>query len=92
MHDKITGSVGPAVEIGKRLGGPAGERVQSVAKDAFVSGMHLAVVVAAAIILVAAIAVFLWLPARAPEEPVDGVRSIIVVDEPGLEPSPEPVS
>jgi EmrB/QacA subfamily drug resistance transporter len=92
LHDKITGSVGPAVEIGKRLGGPTGERVQAVAKDAFVSGMHLAVVVAAVIILVAAVAVLLWLPARAPESPVEGYEPIIDIDDPDVVLSPEPVA
>jgi EmrB/QacA subfamily drug resistance transporter len=92
LHDKITGSVGPAVEIGKRLGGPTGERVLAVAKDAFVSGMHLAVVVAAVIILVAAVAVLLWLPARAPESPVEGCEPIIDIDDPDVVLSPEPVA
>lgn len=82
LHDKISGSVGPAVEIGKQIGGPTGARVQLVAKDAFVSGMHVAMVVAAAIILVAAVAVFLWLPARAPEVPSGGEKPIIGLDDP----------
>ena len=71
LHAKITGNVGPAVEIGKQIGGPAGAHLQAVAKGAFVSGMHLAVIVAAAIILVAAIGEMIWLPARATDpEPV----------------------
>ena len=92
LHDKVTGNVGPAVEIGKRIGGPQGAQLQQVAKEAFVSGMHLAVVVAALIILVAAVGVFLWLPSRAPgDEAVDRVAERVGVGdaptgEPGLAP------
>ncbi len=82
LHDKVTGNVGPAVEIGKRIGGPQGAQLQQVAKEAFVSGMHLAVVVAALIILVAAVGVFLWLPSRAPgDEAVDRVAERVGVGD-----------
>ena len=93
VHDKIPGSVGPAVEIGKQARrADRRTRCKLVAKDAFVSGMHLAVVVAAVIILVAAIAVYLWLPARAPEAVDEGVETIIDLDDPDATMSPEPVS
>jgi EmrB/QacA subfamily drug resistance transporter len=67
VRGHITSNVGPAVATGKALPGAIGVHVQTVAKDAFMSGLHLAVIVAAGIIVVAAAAVFLWLPARAPE-------------------------
>lgn len=70
VHDKVTANIGPAVEAGHRIGGATGAQLQAVAKDAFVSGLHLALVVAALIIIMAAIAVFRWLPSRAPGEEI----------------------
>ncbi|HEY8527495.1 MAG TPA: MFS transporter [Acidimicrobiales bacterium] len=65
--DGVGDSIQAAVGIGQDTGGPMGERIVTVARDAYMSGMHLAVLVGAGITLLAAISVFLWLPARAPE-------------------------
>jgi EmrB/QacA subfamily drug resistance transporter len=83
LVDRIGGNIQAGVSIGRDTPGAVGERIVSVAQDAFMSGMHLAVLVGAAITLVAAAGVFLWLPARAPApdipaplpgEPLDGDR------------------
>ena len=53
---------------------PFSGQIINAAKAAFVSGFHLAAVVAAIVILIAAVAVVIWLPARAVREepaPVD---------------------
>jgi EmrB/QacA subfamily drug resistance transporter len=47
---------------------PYANRIVAAAKSSFVSGFHLAVVVAAVVILVAAVAVLVWLPSRATNE------------------------
>jgi EmrB/QacA subfamily drug resistance transporter len=57
-----------AVEVSKQAPAPFGAQLAAVSKDAFMSGLHLAVLVAAGIVLVATAAVFVWLPARAPSE------------------------
>jgi EmrB/QacA subfamily drug resistance transporter len=64
--DRIGGNIQAGVSIGRDTPGALGERIVSVAQDAFMSGMHLGVLVAASITLLAAVGVFLWLPARAP--------------------------
>jgi hypothetical protein len=66
LVDRIGGNIQAGVSIGADTPGTVGERIVSVAQDAFMSGMHLAVLVAAGITLIAAVGVFLWLPARAP--------------------------
>ena len=64
----VSANIQAAVEVARRS--PAGVRDQilTTAKDGFMSGMHLAAIVAAGIVIVAAIGVFLWLPSRAPTE------------------------
>ena len=64
--DRVGGNIQAGVSIGHDTPGALGERIVSVAQDAFMSGMHLAVLVAAGITLAAAAGVFRWLPARAP--------------------------
>ena len=64
--------------IGKTLGiaekAPPALRpvIESAARESFVSGMHLASVVAAGILLIAALSVLKWLPARAPDDDRSG--------------------
>ncbi|HEY8545660.1 MAG TPA: hypothetical protein VIL36_11455, partial [Acidimicrobiales bacterium] len=72
--DRVSDSIQDAVHTGRGIGGELGARVIDVAEGAFMSGMRLSVLVAAGITLVAAVGVFRWLPARAPEvgEPTDG--------------------
>ena len=62
---KASSTVQAGVAVGGDVGGRAGATIVSVAHDAFLSGYHLGVLVAAVITLTAAAGVFLWLPARA---------------------------
>jgi len=66
LLDRIGGNIQAGVSVGRDTGGALGGRIVSVAQDAFMSGMHVAVLVAAGITLRATAGVFLWLPARAP--------------------------
>lgn len=67
--DEIGSNIQSGVTEGRATNGPLGQRIIDVAQDGFLSGMHIAVVVAAGITLVAAAAVYRWLPAHAPETP-----------------------
>jgi EmrB/QacA subfamily drug resistance transporter len=82
----ITGardSVGRAIDVVSRAPG-ARYRAQiiSAAHQSFIGGLHLASVVAAVIVLVAAAGVLRWLPARAVDVGEDGPVFAPVVDEP----------
>jgi hypothetical protein len=59
-------SLAGALQAAKQVGGPAGSRVAEGARDAYVSGMHLAAVVAAIVGVVAAAIVYRSLPATNP--------------------------
>ena len=59
-HDSLSGALATAAG----LGGEAGARLAATAQEAFVSGMHSAVLVGAAIALVGALVARLFLPAR----------------------------
>jgi EmrB/QacA subfamily drug resistance transporter len=63
---RVGANIQAGVSIGSDTPGSAGDQIVRVAENAFMSGMHVAVLVAACITLVAAVGVFLWLPARAP--------------------------
>ena len=65
LLDRVGANVQAGVSVGRGTPAPLGERIVDVAHDAFLSGYHLAVLVAAGITLLAAVGVFLWLPARA---------------------------
>jgi Na+/melibiose symporter-like transporter len=65
LLDRIGGNIQAAVSVGRDTGGAQGNLIVDVAHGAFMSGMQLAVLVAAGITLLAAVGVFLWLPARA---------------------------
>jgi EmrB/QacA subfamily drug resistance transporter len=65
LVEQASSTVQSGVAAGRELGGALGQQVVAVSHQSFVSGYHLGVVVAAAIVLIAAVAVFLWLPARA---------------------------
>jgi hypothetical protein len=76
--DVVRNNIQAAVALGHGQGVPPGalpalrpfqSQILSVSKDAYVAGLHLALPVAAAIILVATVGVLLWLPARAAPEP-----------------------
>ena len=65
-------NIGGAVSTGRGLQtahAPYADHVLQSAKSAFVSGMHVSVLVAAAVTVVAAAGVAKWLPARAPDDP-----------------------
>jgi EmrB/QacA subfamily drug resistance transporter len=59
-HDSLAG----ALAVAARIGGATGDRLASTAQAAFVSGMHAAVLVGAAIALVGALVAFVFLPSR----------------------------
>jgi EmrB/QacA subfamily drug resistance transporter len=59
-HDSLAGALGVAAHVG----GPAGERLTAVAQQAFVNGMHSAVLVAAGIALAGALVALVFLPSR----------------------------
>jgi EmrB/QacA subfamily drug resistance transporter len=59
-HDSLAGALAAA----SGLGGEAGTRLAATAQEAFVSGMHTAVLVGAAIALTGALVAALFLPAR----------------------------
>jgi EmrB/QacA subfamily drug resistance transporter len=65
LLDRIGGDIQDGVTVGRETGGGLGERIVDVSSDAFLSGMHLSVLVSAGMTLLAAVAVFLWLPSRA---------------------------
>ena len=62
-HDSLAG----ALAVAARAGGAAGERLTETAQQAFVSGMHAAVLVAAGIAIVGALVALVFLPSRAAE-------------------------
>jgi EmrB/QacA subfamily drug resistance transporter len=77
-------SVGRAIDVVSRPGGaPYKEQIISAAHQSFIGGMHLASLVAAIIVLIAAAGVLRWLPARAIDLDEDG---------PVFAPVPEPVT
>jgi EmrB/QacA subfamily drug resistance transporter len=96
LHGRVPGSLLTKVEdsLGSALGvardAPAAKpfagRIVDAAQTSFVSGMHAAVLVAAAIALIGAVGVLVWLPARARTHPDDidlvAHDPSVVVDEP----------
>ncbi|MFT3851248.1 MAG: MFS transporter [Ilumatobacteraceae bacterium] len=83
LGDNVGQAIGVAHE--SPAAQPIATQVIAVAKDSFVSGMHLVGFVAAAVTLLAAIGVAVYLPARALEpDGVDGPSGT----EPALEPEP----
>jgi hypothetical protein len=73
--DAIRGQLGAALAAAQQLpapiGGPDGTLIPA-AKEAFVSGMHSAVLVAAAVAIVGVVVAAVWLPARPRPEDVAG--------------------
>jgi len=61
-------SVGAAIGTARDVAAPAARQIIAAAQSSFVSGMHVAVVVAAAIVALGAIGVLRWLPARVADE------------------------
>jgi EmrB/QacA subfamily drug resistance transporter len=98
LVEQASSSVQSGVAAGRELGGALGQQVVTVSHQSFVSGYHVGVVVAAAIVLVAAVAVFRWLPARAvaaddgvvPVGQADDADAVGTVPGPRVEPAPGP--
>jgi EmrB/QacA subfamily drug resistance transporter len=98
LVEQASSSVQSGVAAGRELGGALGQQVVTVSHQSFVSGYHVGVVVAAAIVLVAAVAVFRWLPARAvaadagvvPAGAAGDGDAVGRVPDPGVEPAPAP--
>jgi len=59
-HDSLAGALATAA----RIGGTTGDRLATTAQEAFVNGMHAAVLVAAGIALVGALVALVFLPSR----------------------------
>jgi EmrB/QacA subfamily drug resistance transporter len=78
--ERIGGNIQAGVSIGNDTGGALGGQIVSVARDSFLSGMELAILVAAGITVLAAIGVFLWLPARAADTADE--RTALAPDDP----------
>ncbi len=66
------------MEVACRIGGDAGATLAAVAREAFVDGMGVALVIAAVVALAGSIGVFALLPSRARSE------------DPVAEPAPAP--
>ena len=60
-------SVGAALAVADRIGGPSGEALAEVARQSFVDGLHVAVLIGAGVALLGALVALAWLPARAPD-------------------------
>jgi EmrB/QacA subfamily drug resistance transporter len=98
LVEQASSTVQSGVAAGRELGGALGQQVVTVSHQSFVSGYHVGVVVAAAIVLVAAVAVFRWLPARAvadddgvvPVGQADDADAVGTVPGPRVEPAPGP--
>jgi hypothetical protein len=65
----VKGSIGQAVAAARSpQAGPFGKVVLSIARSSYVSAFHASVFVGAAVMLLAATGVIVWLPARASDE------------------------
>jgi len=64
--DMARDSLAGALAVAERIGGPGGDRLATTAQQAFVDGMHTAVIVAAAVAAAGSLLVLFALPAREP--------------------------
>ena len=67
-------SLGSALAVAHQLPGAAGAQLADAAKNAFMSGMGVTMLIAAAVTLAGAAAAFIWLPARATAEELQAVE------------------
>jgi EmrB/QacA subfamily drug resistance transporter len=85
---RVKESVGSALGVARTApdAHPFGPRIVTAAKDSFVAGMHVSALVAAAVIVVAAVGVIVWLPARAHDHYDDRAADVepgeVVIAEP----------
>jgi EmrB/QacA subfamily drug resistance transporter len=91
----VSGNLRQALGAAAQIGGDNGHALAAAAKDAFVSGMSLANVVGALAVLLGAVVVFAFLPARADEldaEATELLAAVTIVpaqdDDPTLAPAP----
>ncbi|HKH03561.1 MAG TPA: MFS transporter [Acidimicrobiales bacterium] len=84
LLERVGGNVQAGVAVANEAGGPLGDRILAASQDAFLSGMHLAVLVAAGITALAAVGVLRWLPARA-VVPADAVAPRTPEDDADIE-------
>jgi len=69
IHDIILGSLGGALQVATRIPGPTGAALAGAARQSFVSGMDLALLIACIVVAAAAGVVLLALPQRPPPPP-----------------------
>ena len=69
-HDSLSGALATAA----RIGGATGDRLAATAQEAFLNGMHAAVLVAAGIALVGALVALVFLPSREAAPPRSSLR------------------
>jgi hypothetical protein len=86
---RIEDSLGSALGVARDVPGarPYASRIVDAAQSSFVSGMHAAVLVAAAIAVIGAVGVIIWLPARArthPDDVADAALDQVRVEGPEL--------
>jgi DHA2 family multidrug resistance protein-like MFS transporter len=60
----VLSSLGSALEVAQRVGGPAGAALAHAARDAFTQGMHLGFLAAAGVVAAGCVLAIAWLPAR----------------------------
>ncbi|MFZ4516663.1 MAG: DHA2 family efflux MFS transporter permease subunit [Acidimicrobiia bacterium] len=74
LANTVESQIGAALQVAQGLPGALGESVTNAAKEAFVSGMHTAVFVGAAVAALGVLVAAIWLPARPrPEDVADQV-------------------
>jgi len=69
IHDIILGSLGGALQVAARIPGPTGTALAGAARQSFVSGMDLGLLIACIVVAAAACVVLLALPQRPPPPP-----------------------
>jgi hypothetical protein len=71
VASSVHSDIGTALNVANTPANPLKQTITTIARQSFVTSFHLASLVGAVVILLAAAAVFVWLPARATdEEPV----------------------
>jgi EmrB/QacA subfamily drug resistance transporter len=84
---QVKDSVGAALGVARNLpaASPFAPRIIAAAKASFVSGMHTSSILAAGIVLLAAVGVVIWLPARARDDNV--AAAVAVAPDDGVSPT-----
>ena len=86
----VSANIQAAVEVARRSPVTLRNEILTTARDGFMSGLHLAAIVAAVVVVIAAVGVFLWLPSHAPSE--DEARALLEGAEPATAPEPLPAT